>query len=481
MWSADDLIVAGATPRGPGGRAIVRLAGDGLDAVLGRLFDMPAAGPLPSGGPPRVVATRLAGDLGRDWGGVPVEILHWPGPGGPIGGPLAEVQLPCSSPLVDAVTAEACRQGARLARGGEFTLRAFLSGRLDLLQAEAVLAVIDARSPEDLAAALDRLAGGAGGHLRRLRDDLLDVLADIEAAIDFADETTPDAVPTADPATWRGLDQRIARAAAAIAASAAALARRDAGGTELPRVVLTGPPNIGKSSLFNALVGREAALVADEAGTTRDWLEARLELPGAGGAAVTCMLVDVAGVDGGGVWHAATAGTDPAAAALETARRAAATADVLVVCRDASDDDAPADDGRSRILVRTRCDRTAGARERPCRAGSTPARDAVAIATSSRTGLGLDTVSAAIATAVAALPARGSPATVRLAAGLDAASRALAPARAASAAAAAGAVVDEALLAAHVRAAAEALGEVTGVELGPDLIERIFSRHCVGK
>lgn len=497
MWSADDLIVACATPRGPGGRAIVRLSGDGLGRVLAGLFDMRAAGPAPSGGRPSVVATRLAGELGRDWGAVPVEILHWPGPAGPIGGPLAEVQLPCSGPLVDAVTAEACRHGARLARGGEFTLRAFLSGRLDLLQAEAVLAVVDAGTPEELAAALDRLAGGVGGHLRRLRDDLLDVLADIEAAIDFADETTPDAAPAADVATWGGLAQRIARAAAAIDRIGAALAGRDAAGTALPRVVLTGPPNIGKSSLFNALLGREAALVADESGTTRDWLEARLELPVAGGGPVACVLVDVAGVDVAAgradtdtahPGDVARSGTDPAAAAQEAARHAVATADVLVVCRDAPAADGPlrdderTDDGRPRILVCTRCDRADTSAAPPRATVNGPARDATAmIATSSRTGLGIDALAAAIAVAVAVLPACGSPATVRLAAGLIAASRALVPARDWSDAAAAGAAVDEALLAGHVRAAVAALGEVTGVELGPDLIERIFARHCVGK
>ncbi|MGB8852550.1 MAG: tRNA uridine-5-carboxymethylaminomethyl(34) synthesis GTPase MnmE, partial [Pirellulales bacterium] len=190
MWSSTELIVAPATVPGPGARAIVRLAGDGLDGLLTRLVTAQGSGFARPGESPRVVPARLAGSgLGAEWGEVPVEILHWPGPGGPIGGPLAEVQLPASAPLVEAVVAEACRHGARLARGGEFTLRAFLAGRLDLVQAEAVLAVVDARSPDELAAALDRMAGGAGARLAAARSLLLDLLADIEAAIDFADET----------------------------------------------------------------------------------------------------------------------------------------------------------------------------------------------------------------------------------------------------------------------------------------------------
>ena len=146
MWSADELIVAPATVPGTGARAVVRLAGDGLGELLQSLL---AAIAWPQHGErPRVVrATLAAAGLGRDWGELPVEVLVWPGPAGPIGGPLAEVQLPASAPLVDAVIAEACRQGARLARGGEFTLRAFLAGRLDLVQAEAVLGVVDARTP----------------------------------------------------------------------------------------------------------------------------------------------------------------------------------------------------------------------------------------------------------------------------------------------------------------------------------------------
>ena len=107
MFSAHELIVAPATTPGLGALAIVRLAGDGLDELLTRLFAAGAPGFAVGGGPPRVVTARLADGLATEWGAVPVEVLHWPGPGGPIGGPLAEVQLPCSTPLVEAVVAAA--------------------------------------------------------------------------------------------------------------------------------------------------------------------------------------------------------------------------------------------------------------------------------------------------------------------------------------------------------------------------------------
>jgi tRNA modification GTPase len=458
MFSAHELIVAPATASGPGARAIVRLAGDGLDGLLPRLFTAAAPGFAPPGGTARVVAARLAGDgLGREWGAVPVEVLHWPGDSGPIGGPLAEVQLPCSAPLVAAVVAEACRHGARLARGGEFTLRAFLAGRLDLLQAEAVLAVVDARTPAELAAALDRMAGGAGAALSGVRGGLLDLLADVEAAIDFADETAPDGVPVAAAAGRHAVASRLEAGRDTIAVVARHLQDRGAGAGDVPRVVLVGRPNVGKSSLFNALVGRAAALVADESGTTRDFLEA--PLAGVGG-----LLVDLAGVSAQPVDDAV------GKAAIATARDQIARADVLVVCRDATDEDGPADVPPTvpRIDVLTRCDR----------APAWPAH-ADAIATSVATGQGIEPLRAAIHAAVAGLPPRGTAATLRMAVGVAAARAALEAALAL--ARRADESFDEALIAGHVRQAVDRLGEVTGVSIGTDLIDRIFSRHCIGK
>ena len=461
MWSTEELIVAPATVPGHGARAIVRLAGEGLADLLKTLCtaDWPRHGDAP-----RVVkATLAAAGLGRDWGGLAVEVLVWPGPTGPIGGPLAEIQLPASTPLVEAVIAEACRHNARLARGGEFTLRAFLAGRLDLVQAEAVLGVVDARTPEQLAGALDRLGGGAGRALARVRDELLDLLADVEAAIDFADETTPDAVPAA-PA-WQPFAIRLDGCHAAIGRAAATLVGRDAAAGDLPRVVLVGRPNIGKSSLFNALVGREAALVADESGTTRDSVEA----PVRGGHGRDWLLVDLAGLDA-----APHAGGDPlAAAAWARAETEMARADLIVACRDAADDGAaPTVAGSGlRIDVVTRCDRGA--------AGDGSATE-IAIATSAATGQGIAAVHAAIDAAVAALPAAQS-ATLRMRVAAAAAAESVAAARRQVAGAAAGGPLDEAVVAGHLRAAAEALAEVTGAAIGIDLLDRIFARHCIGK
>jgi tRNA modification GTPase len=438
----------------------VRLAGDGLGELLRSLL---SANAWPQHGErPRVVQATLAAEgLGRDWGQLSVEVLVWPGPSGPIGGPLAEVQLPASAPLVDAVIAEACRLGARLARGGEFTLRAFLAGRLDLVQAEAVLGVVDARTPAELTVALDRLGGGAGATLARVRDDLLDLLADVEASIDFADETTPDAVP-AQPA-WRPFATRLDAGQDAITRAAATLAGRDAAAGDLPRVVLVGRPNIGKSSLFNAIVGRDAALVADESGTTRDSIEARVR----GGLGRDWLFVDLAGVDDA----VAESGDLINVAARARAEDEASRADVVVACRDAGDGRAaPAIEGHGhRIDVFTRCDRVA------------PGCDfATGLTTSVVDGEGIADLKAAIDAAVASLPAPVS-ATLRMRVAATAASTAVAQARQVVEEAIAGRGIDEAVVAGSLRTAAESLAEVTGAAIGTDLLDRIFSRHCIGK
>lgn len=482
MWSSCDLIVAAATPPGAGARAIVRIAGDGLDDLLARLFAVDGEDGSEDAGRPRLLTARPAvGGPLADWGPVPLAILRWRGACGPLGAPLAEVQLPASAPFVDAVVAAACRCGARPARGGEFSLRAFLAGRLDLLQAEAVLSVVDARTPAELSVALDRLAGGVGRGLDVLRDALLDLAADVEATIDFADERTPDAAPAADAAAWNAIDGRLAAAERELDVISARLSSRDPGsGAELARLVLAGPPNIGKSSLFNALVGREAALVADEPGTTRDWLAARIE-PAPG---LVCILVDLAGLDPAGL--DAETGVPPpelpaeGRAAVEVAARARAReeiarADVVLSCRDASaaaaGDGPPAGvrDAPARwIDVLTRCDLA------PPAAGG-------GIRTSSRTGEGLVVLRSAIAAAVAGRPPAGSPATLRMRVGVTLAREAVAAARAEAAGRGAWAGRDEAVVAGLVREAVAAVDEVTGRRIDTDLVDRIFSRHCIGK
>lgn len=464
MWDPDELIVAPATVTGPGVRSVVRISGARLDDLLGTLLLLPD--PLPPG-PRALAATLHPRSLGAEWGTVAVRVLRWPGPAGPTGGPLAEIQLPCSPPLVDAVVAEARRLGARAARGGEFTVRGFLAGKIDLVQAEAVLAVVDARSPEELSAALDRLAGGAGTALGALREALLDVTADVEAAIDFADEH---GTGVDRDAFWQGLSVALAAARGLADEVASRGGSRDAGArARLPRVVLCGPPNVGKSSLFNALAGRPAALVADEPGTTRDWLEAEVHGGGPAGTA-SWILVDTAGVAGA----AAPTDAGPDAEAARRAVEEVRAADVVVRCRDAQGSDRrtpapPGPFGRTAIDVLTRCDLASAA---------APPTGAVAV--SCVTGEGIGLLTERIAAAVAALPPRDGGAA-HLRAGVEDCRAALVEAEGIVGAALDTGHGEEPLLAAVLLRAIAALDQVTGASIGTDLLDRIFSRHCVGK
>jgi tRNA modification GTPase len=475
MWNHLDLIVAPATCGGYGARAIVRLSGDGVAPLLQTLLTACGDGFTSSARRPRVVAATFAEPLAAEWGALDVEVLFWPGPAGPTGEPLAEVQLPASGPLAEAFVTECCRRGARLARGGEFSLRSFLAGRLDLLQAEAVLAVVEAATPAELSAALDRMAGGAGRQLQAARDALLDLVADIEATIDFADERSPDALPVVEVEFWGGIERRLTEALGSLGDVAAYLGARSATAAgDLPRAVLVGRPNVGKSSLFNALVGGEAALVADEAGTTRDWIAARLE-----DRSGACMLVDLAGVDG---TVPAAAGAPSVAELDQAAAAAAATeiarADLVVVCRDANEpergDLALIPTGVRRIDVVTRCDQsTVG--QRP-----TPPQGRLQIVTSSVAGIGIDELRSAILEAAGSLPGKTSAATLRMGVGVDSARAAIEAART-IAAGPPSLERDEAVVAGCLHRAAADLGEITGAEMGNDIIDRIFSRHCIGK
>src|SRR5262249_48315191 len=244
---------------------------------------------------------------------LPADVFSWPPPHSYTGQDLAEIHTLSCPPLLELLIAQLLRAGCRAARAGEFTLRAFLAGKLDLTRAEAVHAVIESGSRGELKPALQQLPRGVARPLHELRDDLLNLLADVEAGLDFADEDI-------SFVKQEDMLQRLGKALAHVTLLGKQLAQRGLA-DRVFRAVLTGRPNAGKSSLFNALAGADA-LVSPQPGTTRDYLVRRLD---AGGVHVE--LIDTPG------WQAETGTIETQAQTL--AREQAEQANLLLLCLEA--------------------------------------------------------------------------------------------------------------------------------------------------
>jgi tRNA modification GTPase len=479
MHSPDDTIAAIATAPGGAARGIVRISGPDAPAIAARVF-----APQPASDVAEFVKIPWPSQTARAAFGavslptsrvLPCTLYLWPTKRSYTRQPIAELHTIGSPPLLDALLRAVCSAGARLAEPGEFTLRAFLAGRLDLMQAEAVLGVIDAADRRQLDVALTQLAGGLSGPLAALRDELLNLLADLEAGLDFTEEDLQFISST-------DLQRRLTAAAESVGQLLDRMHTRAR--TELePRVALVGWPNVGKSSLFNALLGRPAALVSDCPGTTRDYLTAPLTI-----GELTCRLTDTAGREFSD--HDRDLLFD---AAQRMTAEQAEQADLRLLCLDATRE---ANDwersqlasGDRQLVVLTKCDivqppSTSQAQGRPPTTFHLPTAVAAfprlnAVKTSAATGSGLDALKSAIreqltaadSTAVVAATATRCHESLRLAADC------LSHARDLSASSA-----GEELIAAELRAALTELGKVVGTIYTDDILARIFSRFCIGK
>ena len=438
--SADDTIFARATGAGRAAVAVLRVSGPRAGEVLRTL-----AGGLPV---PRLASLRRL----RDAAGAALDqalVLWFPGPASYTGEDSAELHLHGGPAVVAAVAEALVAAGARPAEAGEFTRRAFLNGRLDLTEAEGIADLIEAETEaqrrqalRQAGGALSRLVAGWSARLARL-------LARQEAFIEFEDEDLP-----------AGLDDAVATAAAALRAEMAAHLAEAPRGERLRdglMVAIIGAPNAGKSSLLNALVGREAAIVSARAGTTRDVVEARLTLAG-----VPVTLADTAGLR--------EAVDEIEAEGVRRARRRAEEADLVLAvfaADQAPDAETLAAMPADAVVVVNKADLAAPEWTQHALAG--------ALAISALSGLGLDTLRARLEAAAAALAGLGEQATLTRPRHVAAVRDALGWLDELAAA-----PVPE-LRAEALRAALRALGRLTGQVGVEAILDLVFSEFCIGK
>ena len=421
-----DTIAALATAPGRGGVAVVRMSGPDAWEVAGRVLGRPICDAQAG----RFFFSRFGeADSGL--------VLVFKGPHSYTGEDVVEFHGHGGSVAPRRVLEACFAAGARLARRGEFTERAFLNGKLDLSAAEAVIDLVDARTDRAAADAQTRLAGALSQRYESLYAEALELSGRLEHLLDVSEEEMPEGTMEAIAADIVQLRQRIDGLLAT--AHEGRILREGA------LVVLAGAPNAGKSSLMNALLGTRRAIVSDVAGTTRDTIEEGLDLDG-----WPVRLVDTAGLR-------ETADVIEAEG-VARAESQIAEADLVI----ALDCDVP-----GAIRIHAKCDL-----DEPTEATSP---EMAPLRVSAKTGEGLEALRQRIAERLAALAAKGSEetgdVTARQASQLETAAQALA-----------GVDVGDPVLAANaLRQAAEAIGRIVGKTYSDDLLDEIFSRFCVGK
>jgi tRNA modification GTPase len=435
----EDTIAAIATAAGAGGVGIVRLSGPQAITIAADALGM-AADQLDR----RVRVGWVRDRAGRMIDQVLAFAMR--APASFTGEDVAELQGHGGPRNLERLLATLLERGARIAEPGEFTRRAVASGKLDLIRAEALLEVIHAGSERAWRLAQENLGGRLGEEVAAIERRALAVLAELEGSIDFPEEDL-------ELDSARAIDHELVALQRACARFVEGF-RHGRAVSQGITAALVGPVNAGKSSLLNALVGRERALVGASPGTTRDWLEV-----GAVWSDVAVTLIDTAGM------RATDDPVEQRGIALGEAR--VASADVVVVVNDG---EAPWDDGERygerAVLVRSKADLGGEIRR--------------AIATSAVTGQGLDELRRRVLAIAGVADQEGSEQAFVTTA------RQLALAAAARDAFGAGLAAREAsrppeIVAVELREAARALAQLRGVEVGERVLDEVFARFCIGK
>ncbi len=443
----DDTIAAISTPVGEGGIGIVRLSGPESPAIARRLFTRGLEDR-------RLVHGHIVDPASGDM--VDEVLVSWmQAPHTYTREDLVEINCHGGPVALQEILRLVLAAGARLANPGEFTLRAFINGRIDLVQAESVLDVVQAKTRTGLQLALEGLAGHLSQPLRELRGQLIDALAHLTARIDFPEEdvSEQDIIPSLE---------------AGLAATRGLISTADAGIVYRHgvRTAIAGRPNVGKSSLLNRLLRESRAIVTPTPGTTRDTVIETADIKG-----VPFVLIDTAGI--------MESGNEVECLAVERSKQAIDQADFVLFVVDCSEPLTQADsdlaaslDGKSVLLAVNKSDLPQQA--------ELSALPPLGVRTSALTGEGIAELEEALVKAVLSgtvVPSKGplvsnprhkealARAEKRLNLALESAVRGM----------------PEDFISIDLTAAVDALGEITGETAGDDLLDTVFSRFCIGK
>ena len=457
-----DTIAAISTPPGIGGIGLIRISGTEAEGIARRLFR--TAQPIDAFLSHHLYHGEIvAPETGAVLDDVLIAFLK--GPHTYTGEDTLEISCHGGPLLLRTVLAEIVLAGARPAERGEFTKRAFLNGRLDLSQAEAVLDLITAKTPEGLSAAVDRLKGKLSGRIETIRNAIIDLLAGIEAAIDFAEDDGVVEASGADLPEFQPVIDNLH--------SLAATYRRGRIIREGVGVVIAGRPNVGKSSLLNRILGEKRAIVTPIPGTTRDFIEETVDIGG-----IPVRLTDTAGIR--------PPENTIEKEGIDLVWERLVTADAVLVLLDGSMALTPEDQGllaqireKPMIPVINKTDLPQRLDEALLR-GLLPEGTPPAVRISAKYGDGIDGLTEAIHEMILATPAEETPeamiADLRHKIALERTAECLIRARDGLR----GGLSFE-LAALEVREALDSLGEITGRTTPEEVLDRIFANFCVGK